>query len=91
MKLELGDIFPIYDETFMVVEKATFMDNNYILVNKLDEEGEPINELFIYKTTENGVMLVTDKKLLDVLMPILSNKLQRDINEINNENKYNIN
>ena len=90
MKYELGDIFTLGDNTYMVAETSMYMEVEYVLLNKLDSEEEPTNELYIYKVVNNGLVKVTDQSILDIITPVFNNKLQRDINNIQNEEKYNI-
>ena len=90
MKYELGDIFPLGENTFMVVETSTYMDVEYLLLNKLDSEEEPTNELFIYKVVQGGLLKVTDQSILDIILPVFNNKIQRDIANVQNEEKFNI-
>jgi len=90
MKYELGDIFPLGEDTFMVVETSTYVDVEYLLLNKLDIEEEPTNELYVYKVVEGGLLKVTEQSILDIIIPVFNNKIQRDIANVQNEDKFNI-
>ena len=90
MKYELGDIFTLGENTYMVAETSMYMDVEYLLLNKLDSEEEPTNELYVYKIVEGGLLKVTEQSILDIILPVFNNKIQRDITNIQNEEKFNI-
>lgn len=90
MKYELGDIFPLGENKYMVAEMSTYMEVEYLLLSKLDKEEEPTNELYVYKVVNDGIVKVTEQDILDIILPVFNNKIQRDINNVQNEEKYNI-
>ena len=90
MIYELGDIFTLGENRFMVAETSTYMDVEYLLLNKLNNEEEPTNELFVYKVVEGGLLKVADQSILDIILPVFNNKIQRDITNVQNEEKFNI-
>ena len=90
MKYELGDIFTLEESTYMVAETSMYMDVEYLLLNKLDSDEEPTNELYVYKVVENGLLKVTDQSVLDIILPVFNNKIQKDIANVHNEDKFNI-
>ncbi len=90
MKYELGDIFPLGENKYMVAEMSTYMEVEYLLLSKLDKEEEPTNELYVYKAVNDGLVKVTEQDILDIILPVFNNKIQRDINNVQNEEKYNI-
>ena len=90
MKIELGDIITLSNTKYMVAEMSTYMETDYLLLNKLDMEEEPSQEFYIYKKNDRGLILITDKNILNILYPVFSNKLQKEINDIQSQNKYNI-
>lgn len=90
MIYELGDIFCLGENRFMVAETSTYMGVEYLLLNKLDGEEEPTKELYVYKVLEKGLQKVVEQSTLDIIVPVFNNKLQRDIKNIQNEEKYNI-
>ena len=91
MKYENGDIFTLGENNYMVTETSLFMGIDYLLLNKLDETEEPTNEIFIYKVVEDGLVKITDPSILEVILPIFTNKLQKNIADILAEEKFNIN
>lgn len=90
MKYELGDIFPLGENKYMVAEMSTYMEVEYLLLCKLDNEEEPTNELYVYKVVNDGLVKVTEQDILNIILPVFNNKIQRDINNVQNEEKYNI-
>lgn len=89
MKYELGDIFKLRENTFMVAEMATYMGIDYLLLNKLDIKEEPTEELYVYKIENNELISIQEEEILDIILPVFNNKLQKNITNIKNE-RYNI-
>ena len=90
MKYELGDIFKLEENNYMVAETIIYNDIEYLLLNKLDEQEDPSQELYIYKVTENGLMKITEKEILDLILPVFNNKIQKQIIDELKKEKYNI-
>jgi len=90
MKYELGDVFTLSGDTYMVAETSMYMDVEYLLLNKLDSNEEPSNELYVYECVEGGLIKVTEQSILDIILPVFNNKLQKHVKDIQNAEKYNI-
>lgn len=90
MKYDLGDTFTLGENRYMVAETSTYMDIEYLLLNKLDNKEEPTNELYVYKIVEDGLLKVTEQSILDIITPVFNNKIQKSIINLENEEKFNI-
>ena len=85
-----GDVLSINNEKYLVVETATYEEVNYLFANKLLSNEEISEEYYVMQKTETGVLLVTDEKVLEVILPVFQNKIQKDIEKYNEQNKYEI-
>lgn len=90
MILENGDILTINNKQYLVVESARYEDVDYIFANKLDNEEELTQEYVVMKKLENSVIIITDNKILDVILPVFSNKIQKVAENFNEQNKFEI-
>lgn len=90
MILTNGDVLTIGDKKYLIVETARFEEEDYIFVNKLNQEEDFTDEYFVMKKTGDGVILITEEKVLNVILPVFSNKIQKVAEKINNETKYEI-
>lgn len=90
MVISNGDIITIGNNKYLIVESARYEDVDYILVNKLNENEEITKDYNLMKKNKDGVIMVTDKKILDIVLPVFSNKLQKDAEKYNEQNKFEI-
>ena len=63
---------------------------SYLFANKLLENEELSKEYYVMKKTETGVLLVTDEKVLEVILPVFQNKIQKDIEKYNEQQEFEI-
>lgn len=85
-----GDVLTINNKNYLVLETARFEEEEYIFVNKLDENEDLTEEYNIMKKNGDGVILITDEKVLNVILPIFSNKIQKVAEKYNEDNKFEI-
>lgn len=85
-----GDVLTINEEKYLVVETARYEEIDYLFANKLTLNEELSKEYYVMKKTETGVLLVTDEKVLEIILPVFQNKIQKDIEKYNEQNKYEI-
>ena len=85
-----GDVLTINNNKYLVLESARYEEVDYIFTNKLDKDENTSEEYFVMKKNNGGVLFVTDKKILDIILPVFSNKIQKDIEKYNEENKFEI-
>lgn len=85
-----GDVLTINNEKYLVVETARYEEKDYLFANKLLTNEEFSEEYFVMKKTDTGVLMVTDEKVLEVILPVFQNKIQKDIEKFNEQNKYEI-
>lgn len=90
MVYERGDILTIKDSEYMILELARYEDVDYMFANKLDKEENTTENYCVMKKNGTGIIFVDDKKILDIILPVFSNKIQKIAEQYNLENKFEI-
>lgn len=90
MIITIGDVLTIKEDKYLVVETARYEEKDYLFANKLLENEELSKEYYVMKKTETGVLLVTDEKVLEVILPVFQNKIQKDIEKYNEQQEFEI-
>ena len=90
MILTNGDVLTIGNAKYLIVETARYDDVDYLFTNKLSENEDLSENYFVMKKTENGVIIVNEQKLLDILLPIFTKKIQKDAEDYNEQSKFEI-
>lgn len=85
MNIEIGDLLTIDDKKYLTLGKIVFMGNDYIFTNEIIND-EPTKQYFIFKKTDDEVEEITDKKSLEILLPMFN----KDLQKLLKENKYEI-
>ena len=85
-----GDVLTIKEDKYLVVETARYEEMDYLFANKLLENEDLSKEYYVMKKTETGVLLVTDEKVLEVILPVFQNKIQKDIEKYNEQQEFEI-
>lgn len=80
MKLELGDLVSLKSGNYLVVSKTTYDAIDYVLTNKVNKEDIG-QENFVFKVNNNKFTKIKSKELLDILLPIFTQKLNKMITE----------
>lgn len=90
MIITIGDVLTIKEDKYLVVETARYEEMDYLFANKLLDDGELSEEHFVMKKTATGVLLVTDEKVLEVILPVFQNKIQKAIEKYNEQQEFEI-
>ena len=91
MKVEKNTMITIEDVEYAVVDKILYEGVDYLFANKY-ENDEPTDNYIVYELIDDtDVVLVTDKKIIEKLLPIFTKDIQKKIDEINIQQKYEIN
>ena len=89
MKIRVEDILTIKGEKYTVIDTILYEGKDYILTNKVIND-EPSETFVAYEVVENGVFIVEDKNILDRILPIFSNNVNKKINDLKTEEQFNI-
>ncbi len=89
MKIRVEDVLTIKGEKYTVIDTILYEGKDYILTNKV-ENDEPSKTFVAYEVVDNGVFIVEDKNILDRILPIFSNNVNKKINDLKTEEQFNI-
>ena len=89
MKIRVEDVLTIKGEKYTVIDTILYEGKDYILTNKVVND-EPSETFVAYEVVDNGVFIVEDKNILDRILPIFSNNVNKKINELKTEEQFNI-
>lgn len=89
MKIRVEDVLTIKGEKYTVIDTILYEGKDYILTNKV-ENDEPSETFVAYEVVDNGVFIVEDKNILDRILPIFSNNVNKKINDLKTEDQFNI-
>lgn len=89
MKIRVEDVLTIKGEKYTVIDTILYEGKDYILTNKVIND-EPSETFIAYEVVDNGVFIVEDKNILDRILPIFSNNVNKKINDLRTEEQFNI-
>lgn len=88
MRIKVEDVLTISGEKYTVLDSILYEDKDYILTNKVVNDGP--SEIFIsYEVSNDGLYIVKEKRILDRILPIFSNNINKKIMEITNKEEVN--
>ena len=82
MNIVVGDLLTIKGEKYITMDVALYDGINYAFVNKMTNDEEPTKEFYTLEVFDNGVKIVTNKEILDILLPMFSKTVQKMVDEI---------
>ena len=89
MKIRVEDVLTIKGEKYTVIDTILYEGKDYILTTKVVND-EPSETFVAYEVVDNGVFIVEDKNILDRILPIFSNNVNKKINDLKTEEQFNI-
>lgn len=85
MDIVVGDLLTINGEKYITMDTVLYDGINYAFVNKMTIDEEPTKEFYTFQIINDGVKIVKDEKILNILLPMFSESVQKMIDKINNE------
>lgn len=80
MEISNGDLLTIENEKYITLEVLTHEGNKYAFVNKMEEnEEECTDEYYIFKIMEDGIKIIIEQDLMEILIPKFEKILKQDI------------
>ncbi len=89
MKFKLEDVLTIKGEKYTVLNSILYEGKDYIFTNKVKND-EPSDIFMAFEVVDGGVCEVKNEKILERILPIFSNNVQKIINKMKTEEKFNI-
>ena len=82
MDIVMGDLLTIEGKKYITLETLTYENDKYAFVNKVIDEETVSDEYYIFKILNNGVKMVINDELRNILIPKFQEKLKQNINEL---------
>jgi len=76
--IEKDDLFTAEDKLYVVFDQFDFEGNNYCLCNEMVNEKTFGKKYVIFQNFDDGIEEVTDKDLLNRLIPIFTRNINLD-------------
>lgn len=84
--LKINDVFTYENNDYLAIDKEEYNGSVYFFVNKLISEDEPGKEFFIFKVNGDSAIIESDKGTLDKLYAIFSERFNKRLETISNNN-----
>ena len=84
--VKLNDIFELAGNDYITIDKTECNGYTYFFTNKLNGE-EPTDTFVVFKDVGTGFVEEKNKKVLDVVLKVFSNNMNKKIETINNSKK----
>lgn len=82
MDIVMGDLLTVEGKKYITLETLTYENDKYAFVNKVIDEETVSDEYYIFKILNNGVKMVINDELRNILIPKFQEKLKQNINEL---------
>ena len=82
MDIVFGDLLTVEGKKYMTLATLNYGGNNYAFVNKIIGEEEITNEYYIFKLLNDGIRVVLEEDLRNILIPKFQEILKQNINEL---------
>lgn len=82
MKIETADLITKEEGKYITLDVINYEGKDYAIVNKLTEEEEPTEELYVFTPTKESIEKIVDEELLNKLLPIFQENLEKEIKKI---------
>lgn len=84
--LKVNDVFTYKNDDYVALDKETIGDQVYFFTNKLLNEDEPGKEFYIFRVVEDSAVIETNKEILDKLFVIFSERFNKKLETISDNN-----
>lgn len=84
--VKLNDIFELAGNDYITIDKTEYNGLTYFFTNKLDGE-EPTDKFVVFKDVGTGFVEEKNKEVLDVVLKVFSDNMNKKIEAINNSKK----
>ena len=84
--VKLNDIFELAGNDYITIDKTEYNGLTYFFTNKLDGE-EPTDNFVVFKDVGTGFVEEKNKEVLDIVLKVFSDNMNKKIEAINNSKK----
>ena len=84
--VKLNDIFELAGNDYITIDKTEYNGLTYFFTNKLDGE-KPTDKFVVFKDVGTGFVEEKNKEVLDIVLKVFSDNMNKKIEAINNSKK----
>ena len=84
--VKLNDILELAGNDYITIDKTEYNGLTYFFTNKLDGE-EPTDKFVVFKDVGTGFVEEKNKEVLDIVLKVFSDNMNKKIEAINNSKK----
>jgi len=81
-KVVQGDLITLDGEDYLILDTLTYNGIDYAFANKMTNDEQPTKEFYTYEIDGDEVSIVEEKEILDIVLPMFSEKIQKIIDNI---------
>ena len=82
MDIVVGDLLTVDGKKYLTIEVLEYENNKYAFVSKLTDEDENTGEFYIFKAMYDGVRIIVEDNLKNILIPKFQELIQKDIKDL---------
>lgn len=88
MELLKENIVTIKEKKYIIIETLNYNYEKYAFANELTQNEDISESFYILKANENDLVIVTDEKIINILLEKFKNLINEDINVFLEKNNY---
>ena len=81
-KIVVGDLLTIEGKKYIVMDKISYIGEEYIFVNEMTDNEENTSNYYVMELINDNVKIINDKELLEKLLSIFSDNVQIMVNRV---------
>ena len=81
-KIVVGDLLTIEGKKYIVIDKISYIGEEYIFVNEMTDNEENTSNYYVMELINDNVKIINDKELLEKLLSIFSDNVQIMVNRV---------
>lgn len=78
----INDVFEFENSDYITLDKYKYNDFYYLFTNKLVSEDEPGKDFVVFKMLPEGLIIETDKNILDEVNKVFSDNFNKKLETI---------
>ena len=79
MDLLNATVFTLKNKKYIIIETIAHSDKTYVFTNEIVNEEDLSEDYYIFEAINDKFNLITDKELINILLPEFQEKLKKTI------------
>ena len=81
-EIVVGDLLTVSSKKYIVLDKIGYLSQEYIFVNEMTDNEENTDAFYVMKIVGDSVSIIEEKAVIDNLLPIFSENIQKMVNKV---------